>query len=366
YNLVERDGDQVNTLLSGYLRAEYKLNNFRFIAAARADKFEYPDKIIVSPLLTATYKMNENVLFRASYGQATRSPFMINLFTNLDMAYPIPNPDGVPSTYNTIYGAHYRGTEYQDKDYNLLNVEEAEVGTRFNVNSWLSFDLELFWSQMKNLDVFAKVARSTNIVPSSPTEGTAYISDTTSFVDIDITPQQVGGTLSVFANPLKNLDIQLYLTLQETQVKNYYDSTGYKTYYSGPTDDEFVFTGGSSAEVLDGSDPDSDKYRDFYHKATPTYFGGVNINYKPIPKLNVNVNSYFYGAQTFSIGQGNGQNVVEKVKSNILLNATIGYEVRQNVTVFINGRNLIGGDQRQFAITDKINTMVLAGINISM
>jgi len=33
---------------------------------------------------------------------------------------------------------------------------------------------------------------------------------------------------------------------------------------------------------------------------------------------------------------------------------------------FINGRNLVGGNKRQFAITDKINTMILGGFNISL
>lgn len=368
YNMIERDGDQVNTLLSGYIRAEYKFNNLRLIAALRADKFQYPDKVAISPLITATYKVNKNLLTRVSYGQATRSPFMINLFTNLDMSYPIPNPAGmgIPLTYKTIYGAHYRGTEYQDKEYQLLNVQEAEIGTRYNINKWLSVDMELFWSQMKNLDVFAKVSRGVRIVPTSATTGNVYIDDTTSFVDIDIKPQQIGGTFSVFANPMKNLDIQFYITLQETEIKGYYDSTGYKSYYKGATNATIVYIGGQPAEVLDSKkDADSENTKNLTHKATPSYFGGININYRPIKKLNINVNSYFYGEQTFSIGLGNGSNAVAKVDANVIVNSTISYEFYKGMKAFINGRNLVGGNKRQFALTDKINTMILGGFNIN-
>lgn len=372
YNIVERDGDQVNTLLSGYLRAEYKFNNFRLIAALRADKFQYPDKVAISPLVTATYKVNKNLLTRVSYGQATRSPFMINLFTNLDMTYPlIKNPTEIdrllpllglkPKGFHTIYGAHYRGTEYQDKEYQLLNVQEAEVGTRYNINKWLSVDFELFWSQMKNLDVFAKVSSGIKIKPTSDSTGTVYVDDTTSFVDIDIKPQQIGGTFTIFANPTKNLDIQIFITLQETQIKGYYDATDYKTYINGK------YIKGNPAEVIDSpKDADSDKTKDFIHKATPSYFGGINVNYRPIKKLNINVNSYFYGEQTFSIGLGNGGNAVAKVDANVIVNSTISYEFYKGMKAFINGRNLVGGNKRQFALTDKINTMILGGFNISL
>ncbi len=380
FNSIKRDGDHENFIISGFLRTEYRLNKFRFIGAIRADKFKYPNKLVINPLLVTTFKANDNWLFRASYGSATRSPFMINLFTNLDMTYPMGTTPkdlvakleagGVTFPYTTYYGAHYRGTEYQDKDYNLMTVQNFEIGARHNFTDWLSADFGIFYSKMKNLDVFAKVARSLTIdAPTSPTgKGKVLIDDTTSFVDINIKPEQLGGTFSVFAKPIKNLSMHLFVTIQQTKVYNHYDSTGYKSYIKAPGMSNHIYVKGESANVIDSKkDADNNAYKDFTHKATPTFYGGFNINYKPINKLNININGYFYGKQTFSIAQGNGKDrVVEDIKSNFITNATVSYEVYKGIDIFINARNLTGANKRQFAITDKIGTVILGGLKMNL
>lgn len=57
---------------------------------------------------------------------------------------------------------------------------------------------------------------------------------------------------------------------------------------------------------------------------------------------------------------------VEDVKPNFILNATIGYEVYRGVYIFVNARNIMGINKCQFAITNKINAMILAGVNINI
>ena len=156
YEYEEAEGEITNTMMSGHLQGEYKTDRFRFIGAIRADKFDYPDKAIISPLLAATYKASEDFLLRASYGKAARTPFMMDLFFTVDLQYPRINDFN--TGYTTIYNVGYRGTERADdipgskkRDYEPLVIEDMQIGFRHKISETFQLDIELFTSKITNL-----------------------------------------------------------------------------------------------------------------------------------------------------------------------------------------------------------------------
>ena len=347
YEIVEDEGDLNNSVISGYLQADYHKNKFRLIGAARVDKFKYPNKAIVSPLLAATYKVTDDFLVRGSYGRSSRTPFMFDLFVDINLRYPT----------NTIYNGHllynniwYRGTEKTDEitnaessDYKLLTVDNAEIGFRHKISETFTLDIELFWSQLSNLITLAPVARDTlpNVTDAfGNTNSEAY--EYHSYLNLNTKPQQTGASLSLTSVPFKNMSFQIFVTIQQTIIKDYPDAVDAK---------------GNEIDT----DGDGKTNYDFQHMATPAFTGGLNMNYKAAKNLNINLNSYFYSHQTLTI---HGFNTAE-VEPNILLNLTINYEVAKGVKLFATGRNLVGGMKRQFAFTDKIGPSVLGGINLN-
>ncbi len=343
FKVEEAEGDKINSSISGYLRAEFNYEKLRIIGAVRADKFQYPNKIVYNPLIATTFKVTEDFLIRDNYGRASRTPFMLDLFTKIDL---------VPVTGLSY---HYRGTENtydvpgigKASEYKLLTVDQAEVGFRHRISKTFTLDLEVFWSKLKNLSTLTQVASTMDSV-IRPTGGkmawrNVYVSN----IIIDAEPTQTGATMSITSVPFDNVMFQIYLTIQETKVKKYYDKLD------------------ATGNAVDGTDADNDKYKEFYNQATPHVFGGVNFNYQATSKLNLNINSYYYTHQVLSISNGANATVVEQTDANVIVNMTLNYELIKGGKLFVTGRNLLGFDEakRQYAFADKIGGSIMGGFS---
>lgn len=344
------DGGPVsNSVISGHLQADYTLGDLRLIGAARIDKFENPDKAKISPLFSATYKITEDFLVRGSYGRSSRTPFNFDLFMDISLRYPSGTTDQGVELYNNIW---YRGTERSDEitgdqkyEYNLLTVDDAEVGFRHKISDSFTLDIELFWSKLSNLLALNMVKRDT-LDGTHPFTGgdTREAIEYYSFVNLDMSPQQTGAMISLRSMPFRNINFDIYVMVQQTKINNYADSIDIE---GNAVDSEL--------------DADTDATSDYYHQATPSFTGGLNTNYRPIKKLNINLNAYFYSHQFVVINNEMNQGTVD---ANILLNATVSYEFFPDMKIFVTGRNLVGGDKRQFAFADKIGPSVFGGLNI--
>jgi iron complex outermembrane receptor protein len=367
YTYVEDEGDLENSVLGANLQADLHYDKFRAIGAIRVDKFQYPDKMAISPLISLTYNATDDFLIRGSYGRSSRTPFMFDLFFDIDLMYPTGTAasDGVTPLYNAI---RYRGTEKRDEitgvekgDYNLLTVDDVEVGFRHRISETFTLDIELFWSQISNMITLNQVSTEMELPAADPFGNPIAVNrQNFSYVNINAKPQQTGAMMSLTSVPFKKMSFQIFVMVQQTKIKDY---------------PEAVDANGDAIDV----DGDGENSFDYYHMATPAFIGGINMNYKPIKKLNFNLNSYFYSHQTLTInsetvnidsnGDGSidtfgGQNQGE-VEPNIVLNATVNYEFLKNMKVFVTGRNLIGDNKRQYAFADRIGASVLGGINIS-
>ncbi len=344
------DGGPVsNSVLSGHLQADLTLGELRMVGAARLDKFEHPDKIKISPLLSATYKISDDFLIRGSYGRSSRTPFNFDLFMDISLRYPSGTTDQGVELYNNIW---YRGTERSDEitgnekyEYHLLTVDDAEIGFRHKISDAFTLDIELFWSKLSNL-LALNMVKTDTLDGTNPFTGgdTREAIEYYSFVNLDMSPQQTGAMMSLKSMPFRNINFEIYVMVQQTKINDYADSIDVD---GNPVDSKL--------------DADLDATSDYYHTATPSFLGGLNTNYRPLDKFNVNLNAYFYSHQYMLINNEMNQGTTE---ANIVLNATVSYEFLPGMKFFVSGRNLVGDNKRQYAFADKIGTSIFGGLNL--
>lgn len=121
------------TTFAPSIRLDYKVGDFRFIAAFREDKTNIPDKWTPSWQLAANYNINENNFVRVVYGRANRGTNMVSCGSNFDwtrtnMVYP--------------YKLHFAANE----DPALVKIDNFEVGYRTKPSDKLLIDAEVFYS----------------------------------------------------------------------------------------------------------------------------------------------------------------------------------------------------------------------------
>jgi outer membrane receptor protein involved in Fe transport len=87
-----------------YIQDEMFLSNqFRLIAGARMDRFDYLDNVVFSPRVTLMIKPQENHTFRLSYNRAYRSPSVVNNFLQVTIAEPINLGQFTPLLAGQVY-----------------------------------------------------------------------------------------------------------------------------------------------------------------------------------------------------------------------------------------------------------------------
>lgn len=94
------------------------------------------------------------------------------------------------------------------------------------------------------------------------------------------------------------------------------------------------------------------------HKNTPAFYGMVGVLYKPIDKLSLSANGYYYTQQTMSTYAGD-----TKINSKFNLSLKVGYKPIDMLEIFFNAHNILNDKSREFAFTDKIPGIYSLGLN---
>ena len=142
------NGDGENKYIAPSLRFDYKLNDFRFIAAFRDDKTDTPDKWNPSWQFAANYKINEKNFIRLVYGRANRSAILVN--SEMDFTWTRTNmlaPQVIKFDVN--------------KDADLVKIDNVELGYRWRPADNILIDAEVFFSHSS--DYGAIMAKSSTI-----------------------------------------------------------------------------------------------------------------------------------------------------------------------------------------------------------
>lgn len=326
---------------SAYLRSEYKLleNKLRLVAGVAASDFSYPKTDYFSYEFAATYKANKKHLFRAVYSKAPRSSALYDTYIDQNIsAYPIG--------YRKNFALRYEGNE----NLKLLTSRMFEIGYRGSIAPRLFLDAEVFNVHTKNYSLATQLATYSNligtdtliIVPLTPT-------------NLPMTAIQHGATLSItWTN--KKLQFRPFITVQKSTVKDYAPYGNTPDAQPGILQNDpahyNIYSGIGTKLAL---------------KSSPDVFGGGVINYVVTPKLNLNVNAYYYSAQTihhaFYIVFHDGVRGADHIPSKVLVNTSISYEANKGLHLFVSGKNILNKKSREFFGADEVPVIFFGGIN---
>jgi len=251
-------------------------------------------------------------------------------------------------------------------------------------------DVEGFYQVTNNLG--ALMPNYTSIAVYNPVEmlgGAAPIilpdSVNIMYQNFDLKSTQFGGTVSIDWVVSKKLMVKANATYQLTKLDNYLDYSrdeliAYQAKDAGSDEAELkqAVTQGLTTvggQLLTGTDPASinnvkvaestalptDYQNDVTHKATPSYWGSVGIDYRPCKKIQFFTNGYFYGEQTFVNQYG-----TIPVESKFLMNMKATYHATPKLSVFVNARNLFDSKQVEFAYMDEIGALYLVGLHFKL
>ena len=319
-----------NTLSSfGYfLRADYKpTESLRLIAAIRNDHYNTPDDTYLTYQLVGTYGIGDNHLIRALYSKANRGPFMIDSYLN----YTTGN--GLTSPY-----IEYKGSE----SLNLPIMNMFEVGYRGMLSSKVTLDVEVFHTITDNITSFEPTYLEIDDY------GLHLIYE---YIPVDLKAKQTGATFSLNYAPSAKVQLKAYATIQQTELEEY---------------DKKV-----SPIIIDPStwtfELPTYERMNATHKQTPSIYGGITGNFRPMDKFNLFAGVYHLGKHTYrhdyaSYDESKGE---AEVPARTVFNIKASYNIYKNNSLFINARNAFNSKGTEFGFADEIGGLYLAGVNLS-
>ncbi len=216
-----------------------------------------------------------------------------------------------------------------NQDLKLFTLNMIEVGFRSKITENFQIDFDVFQQDAKNLTAIMQMSVGQQM-QNTPT-----------------TASQIGATLSLNIVPNEKIQFKPFITLQKTQTKDL------PSLYLDPAIVPGLVTYSASE-----------------HKYTPGSFGGFYFNYRPVSKLNINLNSYYYSKQTQYDGSaatpGTPQYAYSQISGKFILSAKVSYEVMKNLNVFVNGRNALNSATREFYAADRTAGLYTIGASFNL
>jgi iron complex outermembrane receptor protein len=337
------NGSKNLNAFSYYLRADYRVfDKLRLIAAIRGDKYNKPDKNYITYQFISSYEINKSNIVRAIYSRANRGPFMADTYS--DYYWKVISNKQAGLDFLTL---KYLGNQNLD----LPQMDMFEVGYRSAITDKIQIDLEAFHTITSNYSYF--MADSIYASPD-PVMQVKYLG-TVIYQNFDLKSVQSGitATLNVALN--NKLNFSVFGTFQKSELKNLFARTTMDVLERIRVE--------ATTKLLSGTGNSAKSERDSIvnktNKATPAFYGGAQINYSPIKKMNINSSLYFYGKQTFTVNQY--ETVIDP---KLIVNLKISYKIWKNNSIYLNARNLFYNDQNEFGFMDKIGGLYLLGVNL--
>lgn len=369
------DSKYIEYIGQGFINGEKSLKNYaasarldynpiekiRLVAALRAEKYDVPDKIIPSYQFIASYKINENNLFRAVYSRANRSTFIVDAYStyawNSGGLSTFPNPENISFSGN--------------QNLTLMNMDMLEIGFRSRPIKNLLIDIEAFYNKSNDFSALMPDSVSLALIPKQTT------SIFGSYSALDLKSKQYGFSINADMVMSEKLIMKAHITYQKTIVDNFIDDNIFTV---GPK-----LIGAAYMDIINPEIPqravytaaykvDPETYKDdVENEAIPSFWGSLSLTYKPIKKINITAQAYYYDkynlytmydtdATRLSLDK---LDYTGKMDGKFLLNAKVNYKLTDNIDLFINGRNILNNNKQEYIFMDTIGGLYLAGFNIN-
>lgn len=363
-NFGFKDEPRVTFTYAASLLTEWKPSSrLRVIGAARVDKININTNYSINYEIASTYRFNKNNLIRFVYSRANRSTFIFDSYLNCNTSLVFPYVfEGNKKPVNIPVDCNITGSE----NLKYPTITNREISWRTKIKPNMSLDVELFYSRVRNF-VNATAYRHTQTVQqlnSLDNKVDSVISIKAQcdvrFENYNRVAQQYGASFSFNYDFADKVSVKLYGTYQKTKIlgstANDSETTGINI--GTPTPEHIVKVDiDSRLETIQWSE-----------KLTPSFFGGLLLNYKPTQKWNFNTDAYTYTNQKFVgysyfslLDETGGSNFQMDIKPSLILNAKASYRITKNISVYITLKNILG-NHYEYGFADQIGTLSLIGV----
>lgn len=408
------------TAIAPALRLDYKVGQFRFIGAYRADKTNIPDKWNHSVQFSASCSVNDHNFIRLVYGRSNRAANLV-----------VSNANYRWTRTNLLLPSYL--TFLADKEANLVSIDNFELGYRVKPNERLLIDAEAFFSVSR--DYSALMAHDASIsLPVDQADGVlagvenminsgtsmsniaSYVASslksimvTEAKIRCGVLPfkvKQFGVSLNADWIISPKLIAKANLNFQKTVIDDYYQysqSRGIQILLGqaqaavqqvttevlkggmagGFNSDEvkkmlkkqgdyYTLTSFSADEVkgmLDGGMIENEAVRKYFNpdtedgvenKATPNFYGMLGLMYKPVDQLNISAFANYIGERSYKTKyNADGADLSQR----LTVNLHVGYQPVENCEIFVNAHNLLNNKKREFVYSDEIGGLYSIGVN---
>ena len=225
------NGAKTLDMFSAALRADYKIGDFRAIAALRFEKPNMPDKWYPTWQFGASYSIDDNNFIRLSYSRANRSSVIVNTSSNY-----LFHRTGVTTGINEM---SFEGNPNAD----VMQADNIELGYRWRPTSNILIDAEGFFSKswdygalmvdrcylMNNIQ---NIANYVNVDSSDPNTVMAMMANFMStikrkamlkYTNLSAEVKQLGFAVNVDWIISDRLIVKGHANMQKTTIENFYN-----------------------------------------------------------------------------------------------------------------------------------------------
>ncbi len=360
-NFEFKDEPKKTFSYSAFVLTEWKpISKLRMIGAIRVDKFGFNKNYFTNFEIASTYRINKNNLVRAAYSRASKSPFFFDTYLNSDLtvkyASNATNLD-VPVDF-TVSG---------QEDLKYPTITSFEIGWRTKLKTNLTLDFEAFYSKVDNFvnpNAYYDYVTTQEINEAGePDEILAIHADgSVIFENYDLKANQFGAGFTLNYDFSDNFQAKVFGTYQKTNI------SGRKDIEIELTD--IVFEPNAEGDILTTTLSNRTNPTQWSEEATPSFFGGFSLNYKPNKKWSFNTDAYIYADHEFAnynyyqisnVDNIDDAKVQMDIRTNMILNAKTIYQLNKNMSVNVTAKNILG-KHREYGFADNIGSLFLIGI----
>ena len=350
------------------VRVDYSpMDKLRLVGAFRYEKNKVPDKAYPTWQLVANYKLQENSSVRAAYSRANRSPFTLDVLADATLVlnpYPVPfmhsgNPSD-PSSYNSDPKNKFTVSLDGNSDLELATMDMIELGFRQKIGKHVLLNIEGFYSKLKNISALdvdtVKFTVSQSFI--APPSGMAYpYYRHQTYMNIKETSEQFGITAEIGAVVSKYVNFRLFGTYQHTNLKNHNNISVDEKSDILSNEINAAAPGSWSDEMVRTDIPA--EYINTTSKATPSFYGGYELNWLPTDKWTFTTTGYGFTKQTYFHQHGSFD-----IKSKMLVNLRVAYKFTRNSSIFMSANNIFNATSQEFGFMDKTGATWYWGMNV--
>lgn len=280
------------------------VDKLRFLGAFRIDHYEHSDDLVPSYQVACTFMPNVKNIFRGVAYYANKAPSMLETYITYSL----------PQELATI---KYLG----NAELQPLNMNTFEVGWRTKMINSLELDIEGFVSL---LDGFG------DLLYSETRTDRGGLQIEYEYVNHDLQARQFGGTVSVSHKFKSLLDSRIYATVQAT-------------------------------DYPEGTDGQLKRELDTDLQTTPTLFGGIDLDFSPHDRINLNFNGTYSSSQQFK-----GLLGTDEIEGFFNANAAVQFRVWKELELTGGIRNIFSSGEKEYGYADQIERTFLAGIKYTL